>query len=166
MKTKTTLAYEKMTRAGIMIIPIILSYVFIGFLSIGNADSDSSRKWLNEKENNSPIAPELVEFLKPLNSQFRLLHCKYDGSKLRKSTPFNSDWLDINGNRWKSSVKVKQVESDHTARDIFVQFQLDNGVDNSAGVAIAFDFSDWSTENYVMLPASVYNGNRCKIVDM
>ena len=148
-----------------MIILIILLYVFIGCQSDGNADSNASQKWLNEKENNSPFAPKLVEFLKPLDGQIRLLHCKYDGSNLRMNTLFKSNSLDINGNTWKSSIKVQQVESDPTAIDLFVQFQLDKGEDKSAGVAVAFDFLDWSTENYVMLPASVYNGNRCKIVD-
>ena len=106
---------------------------------------------LSEKKNIPAVAPELVEFLKPLNGQIRLLHCKYDSSKLIKSTLFETKDLDIDGNKWKSSVKVNPMESDSTAMDLFVQFLLDKGEDKSSGLAIAFDFSDWSTENYLGL---------------
>lgn len=34
-----------------------------------------------------------------------------------------------------------------------------------AGVAVAFDCYGWSSDNYVMIPASVYNGNRQRIVN-
>ena len=34
-----------------------------------------------------------------------------------------------------------------------------------AGVAVAFDEDNWSSDNYVMIPASVYNGNRQRIVN-
>lgn len=162
---RTTLTINKITIAGVIFSLIFLPFIFVGCQSRENTDSDSSEKWLFEEENNSPYSPELVEFLKPLKGDMRLLHCKYDGSKLRKNTRFKSNSLEIDGNRWKSAVKIMQVESDLTAIDLFVQFRLEKGEDKSAGVAIAFDFLDWSTENYVMLPASVYNGNRCKIVD-
>ena len=33
-----------------------------------------------------------------------------------------------------------------------------------AGVAVAFDRYSWTSDNYVLLPASVYNGNRQRIV--
>lgn len=34
-----------------------------------------------------------------------------------------------------------------------------------AGVAVAFDRYGWSSDNYVMIPSSVYNGNRQRIVN-
>ena len=34
-----------------------------------------------------------------------------------------------------------------------------------AGVAVAFDRYHWTSDNYVMIPASVYNGNRQRIVN-
>jgi len=54
---------------------------------------------------------------------------------------------------------------DTTALDMYIQFTLIKGTAEDAGVAVVFDFENWDPENYVMLPASVYNGNRCKLVD-
>ena len=34
-----------------------------------------------------------------------------------------------------------------------------------AGVAVAFDQYDWTSDNYLLIPASVYNGNRQRIVN-
>lgn len=41
-----------------------------------------------------------------------------------------------------------------------VTFRLVAGAADSAGVAVAFDFPDWSRNNYVLVPAVVYDGNR------
>ncbi|MCL4484255.1 MAG: hypothetical protein M1445_16890 [Bacteroidetes bacterium] len=124
-----------------------------------------NRSWLPVTTETSSIAPDVVAFLRSLNGSMRLLYCRYDGSKLVKSQSFKDYSLNLSGNRWHSSIKVRPVNEDKTAMDLDVQFRLDKGAERSAGVAVAFDFKNWSIENYVMLPASVYNGNRCKLVD-
>jgi hypothetical protein len=66
---------------------------------------------------------------------------------------------------WSCNVIAKPVKEDNQAMDLNITFKMDKGTVSSSGVAVAFDFTNWSTDNYVMLPASVYNGNRCKLVD-
>lgn len=44
--------------------------------------------------------------------------------------------------------------------DANVEFVLLNGKENSAAVAISLTIDKWSKSNYVLLPASAYNGNR------
>ena len=39
-------------------------------------------------------------------------------------------------------------------------FTLTGGTAHAAGVALAFDFTRWKRENYVLVPAVIYNGNR------
>jgi hypothetical protein len=34
-----------------------------------------------------------------------------------------------------------------------------SGAVDSAGVGIAFEFTDWQDDNYTLLPCAVYNGN-------
>ena len=49
--------------------------------------------------------------------------------------------------------------------DLDITFSRVGKEHSSCGVAIAFDFCNWDIQNYVMIPASVYNGNRNRIVD-
>ncbi|NQU54135.1 MAG: hypothetical protein HQ522_16530 [Bacteroidetes bacterium] len=125
----------------------------------------SQHKWLPAEVHSSSISPEVDDFLNTLSGQIRLLHCQYEGSKLATKTSFSEKELSINGSKWSCKVNAISVKEDKQALDLDISFRLDKGMDNSVGVAVAFDFEDWSAENYVLLPASVYNGNRCELVD-
>ncbi len=46
------------------------------------------------------------------------------------------------------------------APELEVNFKLVEGEAKETGIAVAFDFSGWSTNNYVLAPAALYNGNR------
>ena len=35
----------------------------------------------------------------------------------------------------------------------------------ASGIAITFDFKNWSASNYILVPAMIYGGNRFKILD-
>jgi len=85
--------------------------------------------------------------------QVRPLVCQYEGSKLVQAAPFFNGKATVGPSEW-SCVKrvVNGVQQ--------FSFTLAKGAAHSAGVAVAFDFADWSRENYVLVPAAVYNGNR------
>lgn len=86
----------------------------------------------------------------------RLLGCTYDDAKLSGShliTPDSKDW----------SVKTENAASGNQATWTFI-FTAKRAMDN-AGVAVAFDQYGWTSDNYVMIPAIVYNGNRQRIVN-
>lgn len=84
----------------------------------------------------------------------RALGCKYEGAKLKESrtiTPGSEDWeLVVSG----LSAEKDQIYTFKAKRDM-----------QDVGVAIAFDQYNWSSDNYVMIPAVVYNGNRQRIVN-
>ena len=84
----------------------------------------------------------------------RLLVCRYDGAKLVATQPFVAGKLDADGSQWTCDVKKG------TAGEMDATFRLVAGTAKSAGVAVAFDFTGWSTNNYVLVPGVVYNGNR------
>lgn len=87
---------------------------------------------------------------------YRLLGCSYDQAELRmlqNVAESNSDW----------NVTVTQKNVDGGTRYTFTFTAKKNMAES--GVAVAFDHYGWSSDNYVMIPASVYNGNRQRIVN-
>ena len=118
----------------------------------------------NKEVNNDAVTAPVIMVLKSLNSSFRPMVCWYNGSKLIATLPFKSGKADNYTSKWTCAVNSKDVaDKDGKAIDISISFKLIEGKATTAGVAIAFDFKQWSTDNYVMIPASVYNGNRNKI---
>lgn len=89
----------------------------------------------------------------------RLLQCTYNGSTLQESsviTPQSADW----------EVKTeRQPLSGNAGGEQFTFVFKAKRQLLDAGVAVVFDQYDWNSDNYVLIPASVYNGNRQRIVN-
>jgi len=68
----------------------------------------------------------------------------------REKTPVN----------WALQVHSKKVVNQPEALDVSASFKLINGTAPSTAVSVSFNFDKWSRDNYVMVPAIVYNGNR------
>ena len=130
----------------------------------GNAADATAGTWLPQDNKTMPAAPEVDGFLKELNGSIRLLGCNYNGSKLAVSRVFEHRKLTMGSGTWSSRVTAEKAAGDADAMDLKISFKLETGAANSSGVAVAFDFADWNTENYVLIPSSVYNANRCKMV--
>ncbi|MGI6224257.1 MAG: hypothetical protein ACOYJG_11695 [Prevotella sp.] len=84
----------------------------------------------------------------------RLLSCHYDGPLLKSCSTINE-----HSDEWALSTGIDSV-----AGGKVYTFTALKSMDN-VGVAVAFDVYNWSSDNYVMIPASVYNGNRQRIVN-
>lgn len=89
-------------------------------------------------------------------SGIRTLACTYDGSSLRSLSETDSA-----GSGWSVHVEKTDTAGGELLRFVFTA-QADT---EQSGVAVAFDRAQWSSDNYVMIPASVYNGNRQRIVN-
>ena len=101
----------------------------------------AAAKWLPEK----PAVGDGV----------RVLDCTYNREKLVSSRPAGES------GRWNVTVSADTVED-----GIAYRFKFVAAVPmESSGVAVAFDRAPWSSDNYVMIPASVYGGNRQRIVN-
>jgi hypothetical protein len=103
-------------------------------------------------------------FLKDVKANVRPLVCWYKGAQLEASRPLTNGKLALANSTWDPALEVSPVAGDLTARDLTLRVSLKEGGALSAGIAAAFDFSDWSTENYVLIPGAVYNGNRYRTV--
>jgi len=143
---------------------LLLTTVIACCAGIGFANDPTAGTWLPQNGQEESIAPSVDAFLTSLDGRLRLLACQYSGSKLAASRTFQNGTLAFDENTWSHNIEARPVQGDKEALDLEITFTLESGKAESAGVAVAFDFANWSTENYVMIPASVYNANRCKIV--
>lgn len=112
------------------------------------------------------VAPVYAKWL-PAESKsgVRLLDCRYDRQYLKDATQIESSrrWH-VEPSQSTRKFVVPALGDSATAVTTTYQFIALEDMEQS-GVAIAHDFSDWSSDNYVMIPASVYNGNRQRIVN-
>ena len=85
----------------------------------------------------------------------RLLECAYQDAILTQSDEIgaNSGW----------EAKMEQSVTGEVRKYTFT-FTAKKDMENT-GVAVAFDRYNWTSDNYVMIPAIVYNGNRQRIVN-
>jgi autotransporter-associated beta strand protein len=137
---------------------------FYRAMAAGNVSVGS---WL---ASSSPAAPApLAAVLDPLVGGFRALACGYTNNLLVANRAF--DWsaasnaiqgtLQNGGAQWNYSTTVSNLPAaDGTAVAMQWTATLVSGQAVSSGVAAAFDFANWSTNNYVLIPSSIYNGNR------
>lgn len=88
------------------------------------------------------------------DAKVRLLGCEYDKSTLTKCAE-----VDANSSDWSVA-----VEPDHTLGGINYVFTAKRAM-KQVGVAVAYDCYEWSSDNYVLIPAVVYGGNRQRIVN-
>lgn len=94
--------------------------------------------------------------LDDISNDFRLLGCFYDLSNLD-----HYENLSVDNPNWNVAISHKLVPGGIRYK---FSFKAKRAMQNT-GVAVAFDHNDWSSDNYVMIPASVYNGNRQRIVN-
>ncbi|NME72431.1 glycoside hydrolase family protein [Flammeovirga aprica] len=74
--------------------------------------------------------------------------------------------LKLNDVKWQCSVNFKEVEGNEKAMDAEIRIFPNENINSELEKGIELSFDKWSKENYVFIPASVYNGNRFKVVQM
>jgi hypothetical protein len=109
-------------------------------------------------------AEPLDSFLNPLAGSTRWLVQSYDGPRLVASKAFAGGQLTSGSAHWTCHVKSAPVKDTSDALDLELTFRLAEGTAHASGVAAAFDFAGWSPDNYLLIPGSVYNGNRNRVV--
>lgn len=93
--------------------------------------------------------------VKDVNKNIRLLECSYNEAELKHCEEINSS------SNWE--VRTEQTMANGGKLYTF-SFTARRDM-KDAGVAVAFDRYGWTSDNYVMIPSSVYNGNRQRIVN-
>jgi hypothetical protein len=126
-------------------------------LSAGNcAPSSIPPNWLRpEGAQASPDASETDAFLQSIAGRVRPLVCQYRDSALASAVPTGA------ARGWTCCLQAQKQGED--CLDLSVCFALKEGKAAFSGVAVAFDFAGWTTENYVFAPGMIYDGNRFRI---
>lgn len=147
------------------IICIVLMVQYVTINSFSQSKETQSYKWVSDKIIETTVNEEINNFVEDLNGKMRLLVCKYNKAELIGKHQFKDNNLSLNGETWQTKLQVSKVVSEPNAYDLEISFHLIAGEAIETGVAVAFDFNNWDPSNYVMIPASVYNGNRVRIVN-
>jgi hypothetical protein len=103
------------------------------------------------------------------NLTFSASLTKYDTSHSnsvvnRIEIPLNEEntTVSFNDSKWMLKTDI-QANPQHSGRyDVSLSFTCVSGNSPSSSVSLNLDFTNWSTKNYVLMPAAVYNGNRVK----
>jgi len=102
-------------------------------------------------------------FLKGIQGSMHPQVSWYTGTRLDSVHGLDQGILKNKTSEWSCTVNATSgTEKD--AINVTAVFRLEKGNVSSAAVSVAFDFSSWSTENYVLVPASIYNGNRYRAI--
>ena len=114
----------------------------------------------------SPAArrTSVSDLLGELRGKMSFQVLRYDSCRLRQGFAIplsnqNRGTLDIDHARWECTVTEHPGEADGSV-SVEAKFRLGRGNMKASGVAVTIDFTGWRTDNYVMIPALVYNGNR------
>ncbi len=103
------------------------------------------------------------DFLKTLHGNTSPRVSWYTGARLDSTHELEGGTLKDKSSEWSCAVTASP-SGEPDALDVTAMFRLEKGTASSAAVSVAFDFHDWSTENYVLVPAAVYNGNRYRAI--
>jgi hypothetical protein len=98
------------------------------------------------------------QWLQPLGGHIQVSLKKYNGTSLTEEYVASQQKALPDG--WQLQLNAEPVAGEPQALDVTATFVLERGESKATAVNISFDFSGWSRENYVMVPAIVYNGNR------
>lgn len=72
----------------------------------------------------------------------------------------NPTKTDANGCQWQLTVDQQPVPGDASAQDYTFTWELKSGEAKDVSFAVDFQFDGWTPDNYVFVPAIVYDGNR------
>lgn len=82
----------------------------------------------------------------------------------RLNIPLNEEntTVTFNDSKWMIKTDI-QANAQQTGRyDVSLTYTCVSGNSPASSVSLNLDFTNWSTRNYVLMPAAVYNGNRVK----
>lgn len=104
------------------------------------------------------------------NHKIGITLSKYNGCHLISSSKTNllqirdeDQEVSFEQSRWKIKSSFSKIVDNEDAMEAYIKFKIAKGQLLQGNVAVNFMFNDWSSDNYVLMPAAIYNGNRFKV---
>jgi hypothetical protein len=113
---------------------------------------------------NAQLPQALNRLLEPIRGAMQCSIETYTGTTLKTRKIFREEKLQTDAGQWLLQTAAQPVTGRPEALDVTVDFELTEGASPATAVRVAFDFAQWSRNNYVMVPAIVYNGNRYRSI--
>jgi hypothetical protein len=103
---------------------------------------------------------EVNKILKTVNGTVQLGVRKYEGTNAVAKFDVTQNTSQLTFDNWSMQLDSKPVAGRPEALDVTASFKLNEGASLSTALSVSFEFNKWSRDNYVMVPAIMYNGNR------
>lgn len=117
--------------------------------------------------NHTAFPPEKeCSLLKQINGNMYFSVCHYNGNHLISEEKLN---FIPQGELYTASIEnghaaLTLQQKNAAVINVRCCFRLDKGTERQTGVAFRINFNDWSKQNFVMIPAAAYNGNRFHVL--
>ncbi|MCX7843285.1 MAG: hypothetical protein N2489_09470 [Clostridia bacterium] len=105
--------------------------------------------------------------LKELNCSVNAVVTKFSASHALCSSTANLSVesgeaisIELDSSKWQVFLSSNKEEHKKGVIDLKAKFILAEGFEKEANTGISFTFDEWSEDNYVLMPAAAYNGNR------
>ena len=109
------------------------------------------------------ISAQEFKCLQPFRIQVTTNVQYYQDNQIIRKVRFpKSQTIKVREEEWKNTSKVMEQSDNETEAQY--TFELTKGKAEQAGVSVVFSFNDWSTDNYVIMPSALYNGNRFDVL--
>lgn len=146
-------------------------------ISISQGMAEERIPWIPIDDPSAPdmyhMEAHLSPVLSPFQGRVRLLECRYEKALLKQLHLFSGEQQ---GKEWEyaiiaskippgKGIRQEPMPEGTTAAEITFNVRRLGPSQDSTGFALAFDFLNWDSENYLMIPSSVYNGNRNRLVN-
>ncbi|WP_212004940.1 hypothetical protein [Chitinophaga sp. HK235] len=95
--------------------------------------------------------------LKKLHGTLHFSIRQFNGTTLVSEQSFRNNVAQTVDGSWRLKTTATAIPG---ATDVQAVCRLEQGTAAQSAIAVSLEFGKWSTHNYVMVPASVYNGNR------
>ncbi|RBL90112.1 hypothetical protein DF182_26970 [Chitinophaga flava] len=99
--------------------------------------------------------------LKKLHGTLHFSIRQFNGTTLVSEQSFRNNAAQTVDGSWQLKTTATAMPG---AIDVQAVCRLEQGTAAQSAIAVSLEFGKWSTHNYVMVPASVYNGNRYRVI--
>ncbi|MEX6689529.1 hypothetical protein QTN47_18620 [Danxiaibacter flavus] len=114
---------------------------------------------LNASAQNNNEA-ELLKLLSDIRGNASVKISRFNHDDVSGQWSFRNNTIVDSTRKWRLQFNANKIQGEQSALDGELHIKLEEGFAPASSASLNFNFAQWSRENYVLVPAIVYNGNR------